>query len=481
MSAHAAAMERVASRMGPRGGAHAAPAPASAARVLAEDGQPLPAPLQRDMAQRFGHDFSQVRVHAGPAAAQSALDAGAHAYASGRHIVFGAGRYVPDSGAGRRLIAHELTHVMEQGGVADRAVVHCQKPDVAAAAPGSIDGAIDMAVAAKVRFDASPSDQPGAIALLDKLSRYLSEALTDAKIDAKRRYLGSKALDVHNVRAAPASLAGKIRSGYPVDARHWNEVIGGLRMAKIALQIVVGERFPEQTGMYYEGMYASDEEEAQHELAADFKEHVMAASQDTGPQGITPLVLASVLHNEIANTAVIGQPLETPAEARADEVKKVDASLKRAAAGAQVDPADIDRSVGVGQIKLSTAAAMAGKIPWRESNPATRHGVRAQTAQDFAALGVDVKSAVLRILADPRKNIFVAAALLKRLKNRPHRYPAMPRAQFGADEQAVKLIATEYNIGASDTPLAAAKPTDYGDTVWKLMGSAVLKRNFPNT
>ena len=91
-------------------------APASVDRVLAGSGKPLEPALQQDMGQRFGYDFSQVRVHSGSAAEQSARDVNANAYTAGHNIVFGAGRFAPGSHEGRRLIAHELTHVVQQGG-----------------------------------------------------------------------------------------------------------------------------------------------------------------------------------------------------------------------------------------------------------------------------------------------------------------------------------------------------------------------------
>ncbi len=91
-------------------------APASVDRVLASPGRPLDPPLQQDMEQRFGHDFSRVRVHSGAAAEQSARDVSANAYTVGRNIVFGVSRFAPGTHEGRRLIAHELTHVVQQSG-----------------------------------------------------------------------------------------------------------------------------------------------------------------------------------------------------------------------------------------------------------------------------------------------------------------------------------------------------------------------------
>ena len=88
--------------------------PPSVDRALASPGMPLEPAIRQEMEQRFGHDFSRVRVHSDAAAAQSALDLDAHAYTVGQHIAFSAGRYAPGTRDGMRLIAHELTHVVQQ-------------------------------------------------------------------------------------------------------------------------------------------------------------------------------------------------------------------------------------------------------------------------------------------------------------------------------------------------------------------------------
>jgi hypothetical protein len=66
------------------------------------------------MEARFGHDFSDVRIHTDDRAAVSAGVLGALAYTVGRDIAFGAGRYQPETRSGRQLLAHELTHVVQQ-------------------------------------------------------------------------------------------------------------------------------------------------------------------------------------------------------------------------------------------------------------------------------------------------------------------------------------------------------------------------------
>lgn len=83
---------------------------------LAGRGQPLPAAEQEWFGQHMGFDFAGVRIHTDAEAAESARDAGAKAYAYGSHLVFNEGRYAPENSEGRKLLAHELTHVMQQSG-----------------------------------------------------------------------------------------------------------------------------------------------------------------------------------------------------------------------------------------------------------------------------------------------------------------------------------------------------------------------------
>jgi hypothetical protein len=89
-------------------------APPSVERTLVRGGQPLEPIVRHDMERRFGYDFSNVRVHDDVQAQASACDVNAHAYTSGSHIVFAGGKYSPSTKDGRRILAHELTHVVQQ-------------------------------------------------------------------------------------------------------------------------------------------------------------------------------------------------------------------------------------------------------------------------------------------------------------------------------------------------------------------------------
>lgn len=89
-------------------------APALVHAVLNSPGQPLDAGSRAFFEPRFGHDFGHVRIHADGLAATSARAVDAQAYTVKEHIAFGPGQYAPATLRGRKLLAHELTHVMQQ-------------------------------------------------------------------------------------------------------------------------------------------------------------------------------------------------------------------------------------------------------------------------------------------------------------------------------------------------------------------------------
>lgn len=89
-------------------------APPVVQAVLRGSGRPLDPHTRATLEPRFGRDFSAVRVHSDARAAESARAVGALAYTVGHQIVFGAGQYDPGSKAGQRLLAHELTHTIQQ-------------------------------------------------------------------------------------------------------------------------------------------------------------------------------------------------------------------------------------------------------------------------------------------------------------------------------------------------------------------------------
>src|SRR5215471_5289996 len=103
------ALQRVAA-----GEPEAAAVPSIVHDVLRSPGQPLDTSTRNFFEPRFGHDFCNVRVHADSRASESAHAVNALAYTVGSDIVFQNGLYSPESASGRRLIAHELTHTIQQ-------------------------------------------------------------------------------------------------------------------------------------------------------------------------------------------------------------------------------------------------------------------------------------------------------------------------------------------------------------------------------
>ena len=113
-------------------------APASVDHVVRSSGQPLSRESRAFFEPRFGGSFENVRIHTDSAAAESARDIRALAYTTGSDIVFGEGKYRPETHEGRRLIAHELTHVVQQSTnrVAGSVQRVCGPTDISAAVAG---------------------------------------------------------------------------------------------------------------------------------------------------------------------------------------------------------------------------------------------------------------------------------------------------------------------------------------------------------
>lgn len=142
----------------------------SAHDLVRRPGHELPGAVARELSMILGHDFSGVRVHHDAQAAASAAYYAASAYTVGSHIVFGANRYQPDTESGRRLLAHELTHVVQASrsngmaaGISSPSDASEQEASRIAATNGWADGGhagISAAPSAAVQRDADPWTLP---------------------------------------------------------------------------------------------------------------------------------------------------------------------------------------------------------------------------------------------------------------------------------------------------------------------------------
>ena len=112
-------------------------APAIVHEVLRSPGQPLDPSTRAFFEGRFGVDFARIRIHADSKARESVRAVNALAYTVGQHIAFAPGRYSPESSEGRRLIAHELTHSVQQLPVSGPALPNTRAPATQLTSPSS--------------------------------------------------------------------------------------------------------------------------------------------------------------------------------------------------------------------------------------------------------------------------------------------------------------------------------------------------------
>lgn len=150
-------------------------------------GTPLESGTRRFMESRFQHDFSGVRVHTGADAERSAGAIGARAYAIGNDVVFARSRYAPQTSAGRSLLAHELTHVVQQSGNrAPQVDPGRPTPDRSAEAEA---GAAALAVARGLPAPPIRVRTPATIAAFSDTGHHVIDeaALTGAGFDEKQR------------------------------------------------------------------------------------------------------------------------------------------------------------------------------------------------------------------------------------------------------------------------------------------------------
>jgi hypothetical protein len=129
--------------------------------ALKGSGRPPPAAVRRFFEPRFGHDFAGVRVHTGTVASDATKAVGARAFTVGNDVVFGGGEWSPGTDAGKHLLAHELTHVVQQTPLIARRQPMLQRAaeDVSEAAPETEEGVANPESAAPA--PETPTQQPG--------------------------------------------------------------------------------------------------------------------------------------------------------------------------------------------------------------------------------------------------------------------------------------------------------------------------------
>lgn len=177
--------------------------PAIVRDVVRTPGTPLPA---RE-SSRFGHDFSNVRVHADADAAASARAVHARAFTLGEHVVFGANEFAPHTQRGQELLAHELGHVAEQR--AGAPVEIARMPDAADAGPPLDD--------TKILIDAVPDILQSS---LGSGSKTVNVKVSDANVKSiKWTLTAPDGTIVDSVKTNPANPNAKTRP-FNITSRH---------------------------------------------------------------------------------------------------------------------------------------------------------------------------------------------------------------------------------------------------------------------
>jgi hypothetical protein len=219
-----------------------------AAVVAGKSGRPLDSAIRALMQQRFQYDFSRVRIHTDPDAAESARAAMAKAYTVGNDIVFGAGAYAPDHAEGRRLLAHELAHVLQAdptratGGGAVEPDAE-QAADAIMSTSGPVRPGAFAPVGALLRQEAgAPQPEPAAASppLLFDRPRLLDQELQPPKVLAEQPpLLEPPALEplrltlfvepVVELAVERLQLALNSLSGAPDIAKAWPHVVAQVR------------------------------------------------------------------------------------------------------------------------------------------------------------------------------------------------------------------------------------------------------------
>jgi hypothetical protein len=158
--------------------------------VVRSPGQPLARDTRRFFEERFGQDFSSVQIHSDAAAAASAERVQAIAYTVGSHVVFGAGRYAPHDNGGKRLLAHELTHTIQQGATGRNPAISPPILQRQPKTPGQ-----------------TPTNAPSSL-----VQKFLRGEATDAEKATLRQQLVSGQLSAADVDALKNSLEDQFRN-----------------------------------------------------------------------------------------------------------------------------------------------------------------------------------------------------------------------------------------------------------------------------
>ena len=414
-----------------------------------------------EMEGSFGVDFSNVNIHTDQTAVSLNKELGAQAFTHGNDVFFNSGKYNPDSSQGKHLLAHELTHVIQQD----------KKSRLKVQKRGESHGQSATGSSRHLISDLTTPITVGSAPRFELIQHGAELWNPDTEVTYRWSITDNTSGNVvfKETTTEPTTRIRASRAGnYTVNVT----VLGNGQPA--ATSITMNQTVEAEDSFLTTNLSGATDGQAStyRELVNDFRPYINDGATATGANGITPRFLASVLFIEVLNR---------PKEGREDELEGVGEAIGDLQQGEGLYPwQKVDRSIGVGQIKSSTAAMVMGTTPWVDQERGDRAAGRERTESNYEALSADQKAAIFQILRWPKSNIAMAARLLATLKNRANRFPTLTRSEFGNDEHAVGVIASEYNLGPSDTLADDARASWYGRNVWDSMNNDTILRNYFN-
>lgn len=206
--------------------------------------------------------------------------------------------------------------------------------------------------------------------------------------------------------------------------------------------------------------------------------------QTGGAEGIPPAFLASIAYKEAIFRPyqfTWSRPYLAMELTRSYELEEAAEEINGVLGSSLIT--HLDNTFGVCQISLTTLAMHLGLITLRELPSTGREAILKNIADDYKVTiaDTDKETDLYNLLRFPKTNILMCAKILNSLKNRSKRWPNVKFKDFMADENVVKIIATEYNLGATDTPRDKVGTSHYGVDVLKYSKSHLIKFFFTHS
>lgn len=417
------------------------PVPAAVSDAIRRPGAPLDPWARLRAAHMYGEDLAVgTRIHTDAGASDSAESVGAAAYTVGRHIVFGTGRYSPNSEPGRRLIDHELAHVAQQG-IRD----HCPTEPLRLLPPDSpLERRAEQAAAGHRNQDRSalcvarqaapgPSPTPAAPAPLpsaDVLTDRIATAIGVWETNRGGTQPNPRESGLQTVAGLPASMATIEQATMPY-------VIDALTA------------HPELQRAANPPLTPAEVAAARNRVTAVTT--LLAAVEDAGTQ--TPDQFISARHADIVaagltddnvRTMFAARTLHTTVTTAHAAVAQAPPNAQQATAGQQAAAIPQDQRLGINQASLTTY--IRSPATWGENRAAwQRRAVETMPNQ----VGARIES-----VATAQHGTQLAATVIR---TRVNAQLAAPAAQRPTLESLVSTVAAQNNSGEAN----------YGTNVWQ--------------